>query len=132
VLTVADQLLLVAPASSEAPSAIAMTMEWLEAHGHAGLAAGAIMVLNGVSKQTMTHVEQAEAVASGRCRAIVRVPWDDQLRNLAVRRPPDETPAAAHASASAERAYTALAGVLVASLVAAPEPAKAELRRAGA
>jgi MinD-like ATPase involved in chromosome partitioning or flagellar assembly len=138
VLTIADQLLLVAPASSEAANAIAMTMEWLEAHGHAGLAEGAIMVLNGVSKQTVTYVEQAEAVASGRCRAIVRVPWDDQLRNPAVRRPAQLAPAQPHrpaatpASAAAERAYTALAGVLVASLVAAPEAPKAELREAGA
>ena len=40
---------------------------------------GAITVLNGVSSQTMPHVEQAEALARGRCRAIVRVPWDDRL-----------------------------------------------------
>jgi hypothetical protein len=133
VLAVADQLLLVAPASADAASAIAMTMEWLEAHGHANLAAGSITVLNGVSKQTMGHVEQAEAVAVGRCRAIVRVPWDDQLRQLAMRRPPGDAPvspghqpAAGPASSTVERAYTALAGVLVASLVAAPE-----LRRAG-
>ena len=33
VLSIADQLLLVAPASADAARAIAMTMEWLEAHG---------------------------------------------------------------------------------------------------
>ncbi len=133
VLSVADQLLLVAPASSEAASAIAMTMEWLEAHGHGRLAESSITVLNGVSKHTMAHVEQAEAMAVGRCRAVIRVPWDDQLRTLATQRPRNEAPAGhAHsaasspASAAAERAYTALAGALVASLVAAPE-----LRRAG-
>jgi MinD-like ATPase involved in chromosome partitioning or flagellar assembly len=131
VLSVADQLLLVAPASSEAASAIAMTMEWLEAHGHARLAEGSIAVLNGVSKHTMTHVEQAEAMAVGRCRAIIRVPWADQLSRLAMGRPghndslgPEHQQTAGPASASAERAeraYTALAGVLVASMVAAPE-----------
>jgi MinD-like ATPase involved in chromosome partitioning or flagellar assembly len=141
VLSVADQLLLVAPASSEAAGAIAMTMEWLEAHGHARLAEGAITVLNGVSKHTMTHVEQAEAVAVGRCRAIIRVPWDDQLKHLAMRRPggddppdPEHRQDAGSASASAERAeraYTALAGVLVASLAAAPELPRAGLPRAG-
>jgi MinD-like ATPase involved in chromosome partitioning or flagellar assembly len=139
VLSVADQLLLVAPASAEAASAIAMTMEWLEAHGHARLAEGAITVLNGVSKHTMTHVEQAEAVAVGRCRAIIRVPWDDQLKHLAMRRPvgndpsgPEHRQDAGLASASAERAeraYTALAGVLVASLAAAPELPRTELAR---
>jgi hypothetical protein len=89
-------------------------------------------VLNGVSRQTMGYVEQAEAVAVGRCRAIVRVPWDDRLKNQAARRPSGQTPAGQRQAAAdpvnpaAERAYTALAGVLVASLVAAPE-----LRRAG-
>ena len=40
VLAIADQLVLVAPASQDAARAIAMTLEWLEAHGHAGLAGG--------------------------------------------------------------------------------------------
>ncbi len=137
VLSVADQLLLVAPASSEAASAIAMTMEWLEAHGHGRLAEGSITVLNGVSKYTMTYVEQAEAMAVGRCRAIIRVPWDDQLRHLAMPRPghndslgPEHQHAAGPVGVSAdraERAYTALAGVLVASMVAAPELPRAGL-----
>ncbi len=132
VLSVADQLILVAPASAEAAGAIAMTLEWLEAHGHSALAAGAITVLNGVSKQTLSFVEQAEAVAAGRCRAIVRVPWDDQLRNPAAGRQLGEYPghpghqAAGRPSGPAERAYTALAGVLVAGLVTAPQ-----VRRAG-
>ena len=138
VLSVADQLLLVAPASAEAASAIAMTMEWLEAHGHGALAASAITVLNGVSRPTMAYVEQAETVAAGRCRAIVRVPWDGQLKNpevpghdgAAPGGPVHRTPAAL-AGAAAERAYTALAGVLVASLVAAPGSAQAELRETG-
>ena len=127
VLSVADQLILVAPASAEAAGAIAMTLEWLDAHGHAGLAGGAITVLNGVSKQTMSFVEQAEAVAGGRCRAIVRVPWDDQLKNHAAQRhlgahPAGQGPApGGHPSAPAERAYTALAGALVAGLVTAPQ-----------
>ncbi len=138
VLSVADQLLLVAPASAEAASAIAMTMEWLEAHGHGGLAAGAIAVLNGVSRPTMAYIEQAEAVAVGRCRAIVRVPWDDQLKNLEARHHDGAAPAApvqrgpaGLAGAAAERAYTALAGVLVASLVAGPGARRTELRGTG-
>src|SRR6266568_1619947 len=86
VLAIADQLVLVAPASQDAARAIAMTLEWLEAHGHAELAANSATVINGVSRPTMSHVEQAEAVARGRCRAIVRVPWDDQLRKPEVKR----------------------------------------------
>jgi MinD-like ATPase involved in chromosome partitioning or flagellar assembly len=119
----ADQLILVAPASSEAPAAIAMTLEWLEGHGHAALASGSVTVLNGVSRQTASFAEQAESVAVGRCRAIVRVPWDDELRQQS--RPHARVTTAAPRPAAlnpqAERAYTALAGVLVASLVTAPD-----------
>ena len=79
VLPVADQLVLVAPANPEAASALANTQQWLEAHGYGDLAARAVTVANGVSKQTMDDVLRAESVARGRCRAIVRVPWDDLL-----------------------------------------------------
>ena len=98
-LAIADQLMLVAPASAAAASSIVMTFEWLEAHGQAGLASGAIMMLNGVSRRSMPHVEQAERVSAGRCRAIVRVPWDDQLGGQAVARahPPRIAPGSARA-----------------------------------
>ncbi len=131
-MSVADQLILVAPASEEAAGSLAMTLEWLEAHGHGRLAKAAITVLNGVSGLTAEHVGKAATVASGRCRAIVQVPWDEQLRGrfAAADRLPGNGPAAPAAAAesgspSASRAlalttvqaYTALAGVLVASLV---------------
>jgi hypothetical protein len=106
----ADQLVLVAPASQDAASALATTREWLEAHGHAELADDAIVVLNGVSRHTMPHVEQAEALARGRCRAIVRIPWDDHIKHQAAG---PLSPAALHA-------YTALSGVLIAAVAAMP------------
>lgn len=123
-LAVADQLVLIAPASADAANAIAMTYEWLEAHGYARLAAAAITVLNGVSQQTMPQVEKAAAVARGRCRAIVRVPWDDRLRDLP---PRHRTAAGAPEGAypgeplgpAAAQSYEALAGLLVASLAGA-------------
>ena len=134
VLAIADQLVLVAPASQDAARAIAMTLEWLEAHGYAGLAGSSATVINGVSRQTMSHVEQAEAVARGRCRAIVRVPWDDQLRKPGPERASGAGPLASPArpgarllSPAAVQAYTALAGVLVAGLAAAPELRSAQL-----
>lgn len=132
-MSVADQLILVAPASEEAAGSLAMTLEWLEAHGHGRLARAAITVLNGVSGLTAQHATKAATVASGRCRAIVQVPWDEQLRCqfAAVGRLPGSGPAAPAALAAAGsgsppasralalttvQAYTALAGVLVASL----------------
>ena len=122
VLSAADQLVLVAPASADAARAVAMTMEWLDGHGYEELCTGAITVINGVSKRSMSHVEQAELVVRGRCRAIVRVPWDDHLGA-----PPAEQGISDAATADAESrfaqlrpqvqlAYTALAGVLVSAL----------------
>lgn len=135
-LDVADQLLIVAPASAEAANALAMTFEWLEAHGHGRLAAAAITVLNGVSGPTSSHVEHAATVASGRCRAIVKVPWDSHLKDISrgrgaasrdlpeeARGPgspavltPADPPGIGLLSPALMHAYTALAGVLIAGL----------------
>ena len=107
---VADQLVLVAPASADAAGSLAMTMEWLEVHGHAQLARDAVAVLNGVSAATAAYVGKAASVAVGRCRAVVQVPWDDRLTEGGAL-----GPATVHA-------YTALAGVLIAGLA---DPARA-------
>jgi MinD-like ATPase involved in chromosome partitioning or flagellar assembly len=121
-LSFADQLLLVAPASPDAATSLANTQQWLAAHGHGELAGRAVTVVNGVSRRTMEDVLRAEAVARGRSRAIVRVPWDDLLSA----RP--DTPAALRSQT--RLAYTALAGVLIAALAAAeprnPEPRNPE------
>jgi MinD-like ATPase involved in chromosome partitioning or flagellar assembly len=109
-LSLADQLILVAPASPDAATALANTQQWLGAHGYGELAGRAVTVVNGVSRRTMEDVLRAESVARGRCRAIVRVPWDDLLSA----RP--GTPSALNPQT--RLAYTALAGVLVAGLAA--------------
>jgi MinD-like ATPase involved in chromosome partitioning or flagellar assembly len=118
-LSLADQLLLVAPASPDAATSLANTQQWLAAHGYGELASRAVTVVNGVSRRTMEDVLRAEGVARGRSRAIVRVPWDDLLSA----RP--STPAALRPQT--RLAYTALAGVLVAAL-AAPERRNPESR----
>jgi hypothetical protein len=81
------------------------------------------MVMNGVSRRSVPHVEQAERVCVGRCRAIVRVPWDDQLNNHGPQRgrPGASGPQQQHRwagllSPPTVGAYTALAGVLAAAL----------------
>jgi len=112
VLIAADQLVLVAPASPDAATALANTQQWLGAHGYGELAGRAVTVVNGVSRRTMEDVLRAESVARGRCRAIVRVPWDDLL---------SARPGSPSALAPQTRlAYTALAGVLVAGMAADP------------
>jgi hypothetical protein len=109
-LRAADQVILIAPASAEAAGSLAMTIEWLQAHNFAALAANAIVVLNGVSPQTAGHADKTAAVASGRSRAIVRVPWDERIRS----RQPLAT--------ATIQAYTALAGVLVAAFAEKATP----------
>jgi MinD-like ATPase involved in chromosome partitioning or flagellar assembly len=116
VLGLADQLILVAPASGDAARSLAMTQEWLGSNGHGDLAAHAVTVVNGVSKASVADVEQAEAVARGRCRAIVRIPWDDSLAAGAA--------GVSSLRPQARHAYTALAGVLVAGLAAPEVPRK--------
>ena len=113
VLAIADQLVLVAPASADAPLAVSKTGEWLTSHDHDALAAGAIMVINGVSGRSVAHVERAEAIASGRCRAIVRVPWEDQLGAGG-----GPCADAGALRLPARQALTALAGLIVSGLTA--------------
>ena len=120
VLRIADQLVLVAPASTDAPRAVAMTYEWLEGHSHTQLAARAVTVINGVSKRRMPDVLRAESMARGRCRAIVRVPWDEQLD--AER---GQEPGPGSVRPHTRHAYTALAGVTVAGLAVAEDAAEA-------
>jgi MinD-like ATPase involved in chromosome partitioning or flagellar assembly len=112
-LSVADQLVLVAPASPDAATSLANTQQWLAAHGYGELAARAVTLVNGVSRHTMDNVLRAESVARGRCRAIVRVPWDDHLLSAQADTPQTLQP-------QTRLAYTALAGVLVAGMAAAP------------
>ncbi|WP_214412576.1 conjugal transfer protein [Sphaerisporangium fuscum] len=118
-LPYADQLILVAPASEDAPEAVAMTFDWLDGHGSTELRRRAIMVINGVSRRSMAGVEQAEAVARGRCRAIVRVPWEDELA------PGHAGPVQlTHLRAGGRRAYVALAGVVASGLASTSHPSE--------
>jgi MinD-like ATPase involved in chromosome partitioning or flagellar assembly len=126
-LAEAGQLVLVAPASPDAAQAVSMTCEWLAGHGHAALARHSIAVLNGVSQRSVRHAEQAELVLRGRCRAIVRVPWDDHLAEPEAERgirdsleAADGPPRLARLRPAVLQAYTALAGVLVSSLADDP------------
>jgi MinD-like ATPase involved in chromosome partitioning or flagellar assembly len=123
VLNTADQLVLVAPASPDAARAFATTQEWLSAHGYGALSANSIAVVNGLSKRSMPHAQQAELVVRGKCRAIVRVPWDDHLAEPQTRQGTADDPDAAASRLGQLRppvlqAYVALAGVLVAALSA--------------
>ena len=109
-LKVTDQLVVVVPANVDAAGALADTRDWLDNNGHADLAMQSVTVINGVSRRSLPDVENAESIARGRSRAIVRVPWDDMLPTAAAN-PSTLRP-------QTRVAYTALAGVLVAGLAA--------------
>jgi hypothetical protein len=111
-LKITDQLVVVVPASVEAAGALADTRDWLDAHGFGDLAAHSVTLINGVSRRSLADVEHAESVTRGRCRAIVRMPWDDML-------PVGDT-GPSTLRPQTRIAYTALAGVLVAGMAAAP------------
>ena len=115
VLALADQLVLVAPASPEAATALANTQQWLTAHGYDELAARAVTVINGVSSR------QQPGRAPGRVGGPGPLPGH---RPGAVGRPAVAAsrtrPAALHPQT--RLAYTALAGVLVAGLAPGAEP----------
>jgi len=57
-------------------------------------------------------VLRAESVARGRCRAILRVPWDDLLSSR------QTSPHQQTLQPQTRLAYTALAGVLISGLAA--------------
>ena len=116
VLPHADQVVLVAPASADAPRAVAMTFEWLDGHGYDELRERAVTVINGVSRRSLEDVEAAESVARGRCRALVRIPWDDHLS--LDRAPRNELKSL---RAPTRRAYLALAGVVAGGFTQVPE-----------
>jgi len=76
-------------------------------------------VINEVNKRSMSDVVQVENVARGRSRAIVRVPWDDQLGSdrATLRAPRALRPQMRHA-------YTALAAVSLAGVVMTADEAE--------
>jgi putative peptide zinc metalloprotease protein len=80
VLDAADQLVIVSPTALDGARAASSTLDWLEEHSHADLAASAVAVLNGVrARRGDVDLDRIEAHFASRCRACVRVPWDPHL-----------------------------------------------------
>ncbi|MCY9786509.1 AAA family ATPase [Nocardiopsis sp. EMB25] len=81
VLGLADQVVLVSSASVDGARSASATLDWLEAHGHMNLVRGAVVVLSMVRSNSRSSVDlgRLEEHFSGRCRSVVRVPWDGHL-----------------------------------------------------
>jgi MinD-like ATPase involved in chromosome partitioning or flagellar assembly len=81
VLGMADQLVIVSSGSIDGARSASATLDWLDAHGNGDLVRNAVVVINTVHRRGGSGVD-LERVAehfAGRCRAVVRVPFDGHL-----------------------------------------------------
>lgn len=81
VLGVADQIVVVSSGSIDGARSASATMDWLDAHGHGDLVAGAVAVINCVSRSAGgVDLDRVAEHFAGRCRAVVRIPFDPHLQ----------------------------------------------------
>ena len=56
-------------------------MDWLDAHGHGDLVRNAVAVINCVSRSAGgVDLDRVAEHFAGRCRAVVRIPFDPHLQ----------------------------------------------------
>jgi MinD-like ATPase involved in chromosome partitioning or flagellar assembly len=81
VLGVADQIVVVSSGSIDGARSASATLDWLDAHGHGDLVRNAVAVINCVSRSAGgVDLDRVAAHFSGRCRAVVRIPFDPHLQ----------------------------------------------------
>jgi putative peptide zinc metalloprotease protein len=80
ILQLADQLVVVTSPSLDSGRAASATLDWLEKNGYDDLVAGSVAVINGVRPKGMVDLDKIEQHFQSRCRAVVRIPWDDVLQ----------------------------------------------------
>jgi MinD-like ATPase involved in chromosome partitioning or flagellar assembly len=81
VLHLADQIVLVSSPSVDGARSASATLDWLAAHNYGDLVRSAVVVLSAVRPRGKTSVDlgRLEEHFGGRCRAVVRVPYDAHL-----------------------------------------------------
>jgi MinD-like ATPase involved in chromosome partitioning or flagellar assembly len=81
VLGVADQIVVVSSGSIDGARSASATMDWLDAHGHGDLVRNAVVVINCVSRSAGgVDLDRVAEHFAGRCRAVVRIPFDPHLQ----------------------------------------------------
>jgi putative peptide zinc metalloprotease protein len=80
VLAEADQIVVVMPPALDGARAAAMTLDWLEEHGHTDLVEGAVAVVNAVHGEGPLELDRIDQHFAARCSAVVRIPWDVTLQ----------------------------------------------------
>lgn len=79
ILEEADQLVVVMPPALDGGRVAAMTLDWLDQHGHRELVAGAVAVVNAVRGSGPLELDRLEEHFSARCASVLRIPWDPVL-----------------------------------------------------
>ena len=81
VLGMADQLVIVSSGSIDGARSASATLDWLDAHGNGDLVRNAVVVINTVHRRAGSGVDLNRVAEhfAGRCRAVVRVPFDGHL-----------------------------------------------------
>lgn len=78
-LAEADQLVLVVRPALDGARAGAQTLDWLEEHGHGDLVSSAVVVINGVERESDPIVGYTRKHFASRCARVTTVPWDRAL-----------------------------------------------------
>ncbi|MFP5019686.1 nucleotide-binding protein [Pseudonocardia phyllosphaerae] len=81
VLGLADQIVIVSSGSIDGARSASATLDWLDAHGYTALVRNAVVVINSVFRRAGGGVDLDRVAEhfAGRCRAVVRVPFDPHL-----------------------------------------------------
>jgi putative peptide zinc metalloprotease protein len=80
VLAEADQIVVVMPPALDGARVAAMTLDWMEEHGHADLVDGAVAVVNAVHGEGPLELDRIDQHFAARCSAVVHIPWDVTLQ----------------------------------------------------
>jgi len=81
VLRMADQIILVSTPSVDGARSASATLDWLAAHSYGDLVRNGVVVLSAVRPRSRSSVDldRLEEHFAGRCRAVVRIPYDPHL-----------------------------------------------------
>ncbi|WP_442965857.1 AAA family ATPase [Pseudonocardia sp. HH130630-07] len=81
VLGMADQIVIVSSGSIDGARSASATLDWLDAHGYGALVRNAVVVINSVYRRAGGGVDLDRVAEhfAGRCRAVVRLPFDPHL-----------------------------------------------------
>jgi MinD-like ATPase involved in chromosome partitioning or flagellar assembly len=78
-LAVADSLVVVGAPTVDGASRASLTLDWLDAQGHAATAADAVVVLSCDRMSKDVDVARVREHFAARCRAVVEIPFDPHL-----------------------------------------------------